>query len=225
MAFEVVQEFNFEKLEYSYDRRGDVLEISFGPPVPAIALQVEDWLAIRMRAEPPYLQGMTVVGFKRLFEKINRYVEEELPQRMKRLAGVKIKMWISYDDNSDALIYHWEENRSAWHRLLEKLFIHRTGKPSIFEPFLRRGDVASSLPTTAHPLENVYVEKSLPSKDIVGMKILEFTKCGPAALEGIFGAIIDTILEPTAEYDDNVHQITDVLIQCFDWQKLEALAA
>ncbi|MBI1941856.1 MAG: hypothetical protein HYS33_10160, partial [Acidobacteria bacterium] len=95
MAFEVVQEFNFEKLEYSYDRRGDVLEISFGPPVPAIALQVEDWLAIRMRAEPPYLQGMTVVGFKRLFEKINRYVEEELPQRMKRLAGVKIKMWIS----------------------------------------------------------------------------------------------------------------------------------
>ena len=74
-------------------------------------------------------------------------------------------------------------------------------------------------------LHNVYVEKALPSKDIVGLKILEFTKCGPAAWEGIFGAIIDTIFEPPAEYDENVHLITNALVQRFDWRKFAALAA
>ena len=74
-------------------------------------------------------------------------------------------------------------------------------------------------------MHNVYLEKALPSKEIVGLKILEFTKCGPAALEGIFGAIIDTIFESTAEYDENVHLITEELVQHFDWRKFAALAA
>src|SRR5208337_5627977 len=96
MAYKLVQVFKFEKVDYSYDRTGDVLDISFGPPAPAIALQVEDWLAIQVRINPPSIQGMTIVGFKTVFEKINRYAEKELPKRMKRLA--KVEMSIAYDD-------------------------------------------------------------------------------------------------------------------------------
>jgi hypothetical protein len=44
-------------------------------------------------------------------------------------------------------------------------------------------------------------------------------------LEGIFGAIIDTIFEPPVEYDENVHLFTNALVQRFDWRKFAALAA
>ena len=188
MAYKLVQEFRFEEVDYSYDRRGDVLDVSFGPPAPAIALQVEDWLAIQVRLNPPSLQGMTIVGFKKIFEKISRYAEKELPKRMRRLA--KVKMSIAYDDESDTLAYRWDEDAFSVRRLLGKFFSPREGTPTIFEPLSKGGSAA--LPATAaeQPLHNVYVEKALRSKDIVGLKILEYTKCGPAALEGIFGAII-----------------------------------
>jgi hypothetical protein len=62
MAFQLAQKLKFEKVDYSYEPRGDVLDISFGPPAPAVALQVEDWLAVRVGLTPPSLQGMTVVG-------------------------------------------------------------------------------------------------------------------------------------------------------------------
>lgn len=223
MAFKLVQEFKFEKVDHSYEPRGDILDISFGPPAPAIALQVEDWLAIQVRINPPSLQGMTIVGFKRIFEKMNRYAERELPKRMRRLA--KVEMSIAYDDESDTLAYRWEEDGSSVRRLLRKLFLPGKGKPTIFEPLSKGGAVALSATPAEQSLHNVYVEKALPSKDIVGLKILEFTKCGPAALEGIFGAIIDTIFEPPAEYDENVQLITNALVQCFDWRKFAALAA
>jgi hypothetical protein len=213
MAFKLVQEFKFEKVNYSYDRRGDVLEISFGPPAPAIALQVEDWLAIQVRINPPSFQGMTIVGFKTIFEKINRYAEKELPKRMKRLA--RVVMTIAYDDESDTLVFRADEEPSALQRLLKKLRFQPAGMLSIFEP----------LAAVGQPLGNVYVEKSLPSKDIIGIKILQYTKCGEAALEGIFGAIIDAAFEPNAEHDENVHLITNKLIQRLDWQKFASLAA
>jgi len=213
MAFRVVQEFKFEQVDYSYDRRGDVLDISFGPPASAIALQVEDWLAIQVRINPPRLQGVTIVGSRKIFEKINRYAEKELLDRMRRLGGVK--MSISYDDGSDTLAYRWEEDGFP---------VPREGTPTIFEPWSKGGGGVWPATAEEKSLDNVYVEKALPSKEIVGLKILEFTKCGPAALEGIFGAIIDTIFETTAEYDENVHLITDALVQSFDWQKAAALA-
>ena len=220
MAFKLVQEFKFEKVDYSYDRRGDVLEISFGPPAPAIALQVEDWLAIQVRINPPSFQGMTIVGFKTIFEKINRYAEKELPKRMKRLA--RVVMTIAYDDESDTLIFRADEEPSTLQRLLKKLRFRRAGMLSIFEPLTGR---TAPLTAVGQPLGNVYVEKSLPSKDIIGIKILQYTKCGETALEGIFGAIIDAAFEPNAEHDENVHLITNKLIQRLDWQKFASLAA
>ncbi len=153
MAFNLVQKFEFERVDYSYDRRGDVLDISFGPPAPGVALQVEDWLAVRMQVVPPHFQGMTIVGFRKIFE----------------------------------------------------------------------NETLSSHPEDA--LRNVYVEKTLPSKQIVGVKILEFTKVGPAAIEGILGAMIDTIFEPRAEHGENAYLITNTLIQNLDWTRLARLVA
>jgi hypothetical protein len=223
MAFQLVQEFKFEKLNYSYDRRGDVLDISFGPPVPAIALQVEDWLAIQVRLNPPSLQGMTIVGFKRIFEKINRYAEKELPKRMRTLATVKLS--VSYDNDSDTLVMRWDEATRGLPRLIQKFFFRRIGKPSIFEPLSKGGGLGTPVTDTDQSLRNIYVERDLPSKDIVGMKILEFTKCGPAAVEGFLGAIVDTLFEPNAEHNENVHLITNALIQRLDWRIFSVLTA
>ena len=224
MAFQLVQEFTFERVDYSYDRQRDVLDISFGPPVPAIAIQVEDWLAIRMRQQPPFLQGMTVVGFKRIFEKVNRYVEKELPQRMKRLAKATVE--VSYDDATDTLIWHIEEQSSDRRKSVRHRFGRKRRSPSIFVPLSRSAGHTTFSVDAEEPLRNVYLEKSLPSKDFVGLKILEYTRCGPAALEVIFGAIIDTLfLEASAEYDDNARLITNALIQRLDWEKVAELAA
>jgi hypothetical protein len=220
MAFEIVQEIKFENLDYSYDRRGDVLDISFGPPAPAIALQVEDWLAIQIRLAPPCLQGMTIVGFRKIFEKINRYIEKELPRRMKRLAAVK--MSAAYDNESDTFVMRWEEEATGFGRFIERVFPHKRGKPSVFEPLSKARGLASPEVTANQSLRNVYVEKSLPSKEIIGIKILEFTKCGPAAFEGFLGAIVDTLLEPSSEQDENIHLITNLLVQRLDWQRLTA---
>ena len=216
MAFNLVQKFEFDRVGYNYDRSGDVLDISFGPPAPAVAVQVEDWLAIRMTVAPPYFQGITIVGFTKIFEKLNRYVEKELPKRMKILARTSVEVSFSYDDQSDTLIIRRTEQHSGWRGLGEKVFQRRRSKPTIFESL------------SSHPedsLRNIYVEKTLPSKEIVGIKILEFTKVGPAAIEGFLGAMIDSIFEPRVEQDENAKLIANVLIANLDWPKLGRLVA
>jgi hypothetical protein len=109
--------------------------------------------------------------------------------------------------------------------MIRKIFFRRVGKPSIFEPLSKGNELPSTVTTENESLRNVYVERDLPSKDIVGMKILEFTKCGPAALEGFLGAIVDTLFEPGADHYENVHLITNALIQRLDWQRFSALTA
>ena len=203
-------------MDYSYDRIGDVLDISFGPPAPSVALQVEDWLAMRVSITPPSLQGMTIVGFRKIFQKINGYVEHELPKRMKRLAQTSVQISVAYDDQSDTLIVRLTEQTIGWRRFVEKLFHHTRTAPSTFERL------------SNHPedsLRNVYVEKTLPSKRIVGMKFLEFTKTGPAAIEGIFGAMVDSIFEPRTVHDENAHLIANALISKLDWPRLGRLVA
>ncbi len=205
MAFQVVERFDFEKVQYSYDPKGDVLYLSFGPPAPAVAIQVEDWLALRLSSQPPFLVGMTIVGFKRIFESINRYIEQELPKRIERLS--RAFMDISYNDETDTLVMRFEEQDHWLRKWLKGLWSTPKAKPSIFEPFVA----------------NVYVEKSLPSKEIVGFKILEYTKTGPAAVEAFFEKIVDTIFDPHPEEDENAHLVANALIGWLDWKKLATL--
>lgn len=192
MAFRIAQTFGFENVEYTYDRVGDVLYLSFGPPVAAVAIQVEDWLALRISLQPPpLLAGMTIIGFKRIFEKIHRYIVEELPERVARLQTASLKL--EYDDQTDTLIMRHEVREDV---------------PSIFEELA----------------PNLYLEKSLPSKDVLGVKIVNFTTCGPAALENLFGAMVDTIFEPQP-HSENAHLITNAVIRHIDWDQLAAIGA
>lgn len=194
MAFQVIQTFNFEDVRYSYDRAADVLYVSFGAPRPAVALQLEDWLAVRLSTEPPFIVGMTVVGFRRIFEKMNRYAEEELPGRMERLARLTIT--VSYDDQTDTMIMRATDP-------LDKTRL------SVFEPLA----------------PNVYLEKSLPSKEVLGVKILDYTKQGVTAIEAMMGRIVDTIFEPERAREENARLITNVLMRHIDWTRLAAIAA
>jgi hypothetical protein len=221
MAFHLVQE--FDKVHYRYDRLADVLDVSFGPPAPAVALQVEDWLALRIGLNVPVLQGMTVVGFRTIFEKVNRYVEEELPRRMKRLS--KAHMEISYDDSTDTLIARLRNVPVGRSRTAKKRSAEAKQRLSVFEPLLSGAETGSK-GDAAKALRSVYVEKSLPSKEFVGVKIFEYTKCGPAAMEAIFGTLIDTLFsEPHSREAENTRLFTDAIIQHVDWQHLAQLAA
>jgi len=216
LAYNLVQKFAFDRMEYFYDPIGDVLDISFGPSAPSVALQVEDWLAIRISVTPPSFQGLTIVGFRKIFQKIHGYVEHDLSKRMKRLAHTSLLISISYDDQSDTLIVRFTEQLFGWRRFVEKLFHRARSMPSIFERLSNHPE---------DPLNNVYVEKTLPSKQIVGVKILEFTKTGPAAIEGFLGAMVDSIFEPRAVQDENAHLIANALISKLDWPKLSRLVA
>lgn len=192
MAFQLVQTFNVDDVQYGYDRTGDVLYISFGLPRPAVAVQVEDWLAIRLGTTPPLFAGLTIVGFKRIFEQINRYIDAELSERIDRLARLTLK--ISYDSQSDTLLMRAEDSESA---------------VPIFELLA----------------PNIYLEKHLPSKDVVGIKITEYTKCGPRAAEMILGKIVDTLFEASSPRDENAHLLTDMALRAIDWAKVAAIAA
>lgn len=192
MAYELVQTINFGDVRYAYDRDGDVLYVSFGPPVAALAVQVEDWLAIRLALAPPALAGMTIVGFRRIFQQIHPYVERELPGRIERLASLALT--VRYSEDSDTLIVR-EQRRDVG--------------LSFFEPLT----------------PNVYLEKSVPSKDVLGVKITEFTRQGPEAIKAMFGMIVDTLFEPPPHLDENADLITKAVVRRFDWQALARLAA
>ena len=192
MAFPLVQTFNLEDVQYAYDRTGDVLYISFGPPRPAAAVQVEDWLAIRLANTPPLFAGMTIVGFKRIFEQINRYIDAEPSERIDRSARLTLR--ISYDVQSDTLV-------------------------------MRAEDSESTVPLFELLAPNIYLEKRVPSKDIVGIKITEYTKCGPRAVETMLGTIVDTLFGTARPRDENAHLLTGVALRAIDWAKVAAIAA
>jgi hypothetical protein len=213
MAFKLVQNFEFKKAVYDYDRKTDVLDVSFGPPVPAVALQIEDWLAVRIQVDSPAFQGMTIVGFRKIFEKVNRYVEKELPKRMRKLESISLE--VAYDDQNDTLIMRVVEKPSFWRGITERLEGSTRAIPSVFERF-------SSDPA----LSNVYVEKTLPSKKMVGLKILQFTTLGTASMEAFLGAMVDAIFDPTrTASEDNTHLIVNALIQSLDLAKFSKLVA
>jgi hypothetical protein len=192
MAFELAQTINFGDVRHTYDRAGDVLYLSFGQPVPAAVVQVEDWLALRISITPPALVGMTIVGFRAIFRKIRPYIERELPGRIERLAT--LSMSVRYDEEKDALVIREE----------------RTGPGlSLFEPLA----------------PNLYVEKTVPSKDVVGIKIMDFTRQGPEAIKTMFGLIVDTLFDPMAPRDENADLITKAVMRRFDWRTLAQLAA
>ena len=111
MAFVIEQQ--FDDVQHHYDREGDVLYISFGPPAPAISLAVEDWFIIRVAPETPRICGFTMIGFKRLFSKIRPDLIKELPARVERLN--KAHFLGRYADETDTLTVKFEVDQPAYY--------------------------------------------------------------------------------------------------------------
>jgi uncharacterized protein YuzE len=122
MAFVIEQQ--FDEVEYHYDRDGDVLYISFGPPVPALSIPIEDWFIIRISAGAPRLCGFTLVGFKRVFAKIRPDLIKELPMRVERLKRARFAF--RYSDDTDTATFRFEEDQPAYYeRLDEDIYLER----------------------------------------------------------------------------------------------------
>jgi len=122
MAFVIEQQ--FDQVEYHYDRDGDVLYISFGPPVPALSMPIEDWFIIRISVGVPRLCGFTLVGFKRVLAKIRPDLIKELPTRVERLK--KARFAFRYSDDTDTGTFRFEEDQPAYfERLDEDIYLER----------------------------------------------------------------------------------------------------
>lgn len=123
MAFVIEQ--RFESAEHEYDRKADVLYISFGPPQPCVVLAVEDWLAIRITPSLPQISGLTIVGFKRLFSRIRPDLLENLPERMARLQTARFLA--QYSDETDTLTFRFEEEQPAYYeRFDDNIYLERS---------------------------------------------------------------------------------------------------
>ncbi len=123
MAFVIEQ--RFEDVQYEYDRDADALYVSFGPPRPAVALSVEDWLLIRVAPSPPQICGLTIVAFKQLFSRIRPDPIRELPERIDTLK--QSRLLISYSDATDALTYRFEEEQPAYYeRFADNVYRERS---------------------------------------------------------------------------------------------------
>ena len=123
MAFVIEQ--RFENAEHEYDRDADVLYISFGPPRPAVALTVEDWLVIRITPSPPQICGLTMIGFKSIFSSIRPDLIHELPERVDRLR--KARFLADYSDESDTLTFRFEEEQPAYYeRFSGNIYLERS---------------------------------------------------------------------------------------------------
>jgi len=123
MAFVIEQ--RFEDTQYGYDRETDVLYISFGPPRPAVALTVEDWLAIRITPSAPQICGLTIIGFKRIFSRVRPDLIEELLERIGRLE--KARFHVDYSDETDTLTFRFEEEQPAYYeRFSDNIYLERS---------------------------------------------------------------------------------------------------
>lgn len=122
VAFVIEQQ--FDQVQYHYDRDGDVLYISFGPPVPALSIPIEDWFIIRVSAGVPRLCGFTFVGFKRVSAKIRPDLIQELPARVEHLK--KARFTFRYSDDTDTATFRFEEDQPAYYeRLDENIYLER----------------------------------------------------------------------------------------------------
>jgi len=123
MAFVIEQ--RFEDAQHEYDRKADVLYISFGPPRPAVALTVEDWLVIRITPSPPQICGLTIIGFKSIFSSVRPDLIQELPERINKLE--KARLLVRYSDETDTVTFRFEEEQPAYYeRVSDSIYLERS---------------------------------------------------------------------------------------------------
>ncbi|MEE8167290.1 MAG: DUF2283 domain-containing protein [Candidatus Hydrothermarchaeales archaeon] len=65
-----------KRLKFSFDKEGDVLDISIGTPEPALSEDIGDDILIR-RNQKKEVVGFTILNFTKRFEKLGK--EETMP--------------------------------------------------------------------------------------------------------------------------------------------------
>jgi uncharacterized protein YuzE len=69
------------KLNYDYDRKADVLYISFGKPKEAICVEKEAGVLLRVDPLKDKVVGITVINVKKKFHTLSKQSVEEFTQR------------------------------------------------------------------------------------------------------------------------------------------------
>lgn len=188
MAFVIEQ--RFEEAHHEYDREADVLYISFGPPQPAVALTVEDWLIVRISPSPPQICGFTFIGFKRIFSRVRPELVQELPARIEKLR--KARFLAAYSDETDTLTYRFEE-----------------AQPAYYERFS----------------DNIYLERSLMEREIIGFRITRYTEHGESAMEKLLSAMVEALFAPAGAVLGPEDALTRAFLEHLDIGRLLSAAA
>jgi hypothetical protein len=188
MAFVIEQ--RFEDVQHEYDREGDVLYLSFGPPVPGVALTVEDWLAIRLAPASGQICGLTIIGFKRIFSNLRPDLLENLSSQVDKLK--RARFLVAYSDESDTLTFRFEEEQPAYYERFD---------------------------------QNIYLERSLVGKGIVGFRITRYTEHGESAIERLLSSMIDALFAPPGTAPSPADALTRAFLQHLDIPKLLSIAA
>lgn len=122
MAFVIEQ--RLDEAQHHYDKDGDVLYVSFGPPMPAVSVNIEDWLILRITPGGRHLCGLTIIGFKRLFEAVRPELITELPERLDRISQARFVA--TYADDADTLTVRFEEEQPVYYEpFVENVYLER----------------------------------------------------------------------------------------------------
>ncbi|MBI1930449.1 DUF2283 domain-containing protein [Candidatus Poribacteria bacterium] len=62
-------------LNFFYDKEGDILDISIGPPQPAVSDEIGDDVIVRHHPETDEIIGFTILNFERRFEQHEKHYE------------------------------------------------------------------------------------------------------------------------------------------------------
>ena len=62
-------------LNFFYDKEGDILDISIGPPQPAVSDEIGDDVIVRHHPETDEIIGFTILNFERRFEQHEKRYE------------------------------------------------------------------------------------------------------------------------------------------------------
>ncbi|MGE0821632.1 MAG: hypothetical protein AB7G75_26625 [Candidatus Binatia bacterium] len=62
-----------KKLRMSYDKEGDILDVSLGDPTPAISEEVEDDFFVSRHPVSGEIAGFSILNFEKWFEEVREY--------------------------------------------------------------------------------------------------------------------------------------------------------
>jgi hypothetical protein len=62
-----------KKLRMSYDKEGDVLDVSLGDPTPAISEEVEDDFFVSRHPVSGEIVGFSILNFEKWFKEVREY--------------------------------------------------------------------------------------------------------------------------------------------------------